>query len=128
MFRSVSRSLMANAAMARTGALRSAPAMVRFNITQHSSMLTKEDVLARSVQVLRGFNVKTPEIGLETKFSQDLGMDSLDYNDALVALEEEFDIIFDDEAANKIQSVGECVNYVIANYIPEEIGLDAEIR
>ncbi|ODV83302.1 hypothetical protein CANARDRAFT_30079 [[Candida] arabinofermentans NRRL YB-2248] len=94
------------------------------------STLTKEDVLARSISVLNSFAKKTSgdQIVPETEFIKDLGMDSLDYNDALVALEEEFDIVFDDKAANEIRSVGQCVDYVLANYMPTQETLDHEIR
>ncbi|KAH3670926.1 hypothetical protein OGAPHI_000637 [Ogataea philodendri] len=81
------------------------------------SSLTKDDVLARSVSVLNSFDLKVPadSIGLQTEFIKDLGMDSLDYNDVLVALEEEFDVVFEDNVANDIKSVGECVDYVLKN-------------
>ncbi|GME78523.1 hypothetical protein B5S28_g508 [[Candida] boidinii] len=100
---------------------------IRHQVT--GSTLTKEDVLARSIAVLRGFEVKDPnEINMETDFSKDLGMDSLDYNDALVALEEEFDVVFDDKTANEIKNVGQCVNYILTHYLPAEDLLDREIR
>ncbi|ANZ76097.1 BA75_02564T0 [Komagataella pastoris] len=100
----------------------------RFNITQSASTLTKEDVLTRSVSVLRGFEVKTKDIDLQTTFVQDLGMDSLDLNDALVALEEEFDVVFDDKTANEIKTVGEVVDFVLANYLPTEQSINHTIR
>ncbi|KAG7816827.1 hypothetical protein KL942_003954 [Ogataea angusta] len=95
-----------------------------------TSSLTKEDVLARSISVLNSFELKVPSnsIGMETEFIKDLGMDSLDYNDVLVALEEEFDVVFDDNVANEIKSVGECVDYVLKSYTPAQESLDPEIR
>ncbi|ODV94799.1 hypothetical protein PACTADRAFT_50659 [Pachysolen tannophilus NRRL Y-2460] len=101
---------------------------IRFNLSQDASMLTKEDVLARSVQVLKGFDVKTQDITMDSKFQQDLGFDSLDANDALVALEEEFDVVFDDKFANEVKTVGEAVDYVLANYIPPQQTLDRALR
>lgn len=65
---------------------------------------------------------------MDTQFGKDLGMDSLDYNDALVALEEEFDVVFDDKVANEIKTVGEAVEYIQKNSMPEEDILDKEIR
>ncbi|QPG73201.1 hypothetical protein FOA43_000508 [Brettanomyces nanus] len=101
---------------------------MRFSST--GSSLTKEDVLARTVSVLKTFELKnsTDKIELETQFTKDLGMDSLDYNDALVALEEEFDVVFDDKSANEIKTVGETVSYVLKNYLPEQQDLDKEVR
>lgn len=102
-------------------------ALARFRF---ASTLSKEDVLTRSVAVLKTFEIKTPEqpITLSTQFGKDLGMDSLDYNDALVALEEEFDVVFDDNVANEITTVGEAVEYITKNAMPEEDLLDKEIR
>ncbi|QOU22931.1 hypothetical protein BRETT_003120 [Brettanomyces bruxellensis] len=104
---------------------------VRFTrFVSTGSPLTKEDVLARTVSVLKSFDLKNSgdKIGLNTQFTKDLGMDSLDYNDALVALEEEFDVVFDDKSANEIKTVGETVNYVLKNYLPEQQDLDREVR
>lgn len=101
---------------------------MRFSST--GSTLTKEDVLARTVSVLKSFDLKNSEnkINLNTQFTKDLGMDSLDYNDALVALEEEFDVVFDDKSANEIKTVGETVSYILKNYVPEQQDLDKEVR
>lgn len=95
-----------------------------------ASTLSQDQVLARSVAVLKTFELKTPEapITLQTQFGKDLGMDSLDYNDALVALEEEFDVVFDDKVANEITTVGEAVEYITKNVMAEEDILDKEIR
>ncbi|GMM31357.1 hypothetical protein DAMA08_041020 [Martiniozyma asiatica (nom. inval.)] len=92
------------------------------------STLNQQDVLARSITVLKTFDIKDTPITMETQFGKDLGLDSLDYNDALIALEEEFDVVFDDKVANEIKSVGEAVSYIKENYLPEEELLDKEIR
>lgn len=94
------------------------------------STLSENDVLRRSVAVLQTFELKTPNqpINMDTQFGKDLGMDSLDYNDALVALEEEFDVVFDDKVANEITTVGEAVEYITKNHMPEEDILDKEVR
>ncbi|KAG0683134.1 acyl carrier protein, partial [Pichia californica] len=93
------------------------------------STLSEDDVLKRSISVLKTFELKTPEqpISMSTQFGKDLGMDSLDYNDALVALEEEFDVVFDDKVANEITTVGEAVKYISKNHMPEEDILDKEV-
>ncbi|GMM45345.1 hypothetical protein DAPK24_019200 [Pichia kluyveri] len=94
------------------------------------SNVSKDDVFARSIAVLKTFELKNinDEITSSTQFTKDLGMDSLDYNDALVALEEEFDVVFDDAVANEITTVGEAVDYISKNIMPEEDILDKEIR
>lgn len=52
------------------------------------------------------------EITLESSFIDDLGADSLDIVELIMALEEEFDIEFPDEDAEKISVVGDVVDYI----------------
>ena len=51
------------------------------------------------------------EVVDEASFIDDLGADSIDQTDLLMALEEEFNIDIDDEA-NEIQTVGQAIEYV----------------
>ncbi len=51
------------------------------------------------------------EVTLEARFIEDLGADSLDQTELLMALEEEFGIEIDDEA-NSIETVGDAVKYI----------------
>ena len=51
----------------------------------------------------------------EASFMDDLGADSLDTVELVMALEEEFDIEIPDEEAEKIQSVGQAVDYIKAH-------------
>ncbi len=48
----------------------------------------------------------------EAKFATDLGADSLDTVELVMALEEEFDIEIPDEAAEEIDTVGKAVEYI----------------
>jgi acyl carrier protein len=48
----------------------------------------------------------------EASFIEDLGADSLDIVDLVMALEEEFGIDIPDEEAQNIKSVGDAVNYI----------------
>jgi acyl carrier protein len=48
----------------------------------------------------------------ETSFVNDLGADSLDTVELVMELEEEFDITIPDDAAEKIQTVGQAVQYI----------------
>lgn len=95
-----------------------------------STALSQSAVLNRSIAVLKTFEIKNANdaITMETQFGKDLGLDSLDYNDALIALEEEFDIVFDDDVANEITTVGEAVEYITKNQVAEEQMLDKEVR
>ncbi|AFZ50328.1 acyl carrier protein [Dactylococcopsis salina] len=48
----------------------------------------------------------------ESKFAEDLGADSLDVVELVMALEEEFDVEIPDEAAEKIATVQAAVEYI----------------
>jgi len=52
------------------------------------------------------------EITMESSFVDDLGADSLDIVELIMALEEDFDIEIPDEDAEKITSVGNIVEYI----------------
>lgn len=54
---------------------------------------------------------KPEEVTLEARFIEDLGADSLDLTELLMALEEEFNIDIDDEA-NQIETVADAINYI----------------
>ncbi len=55
------------------------------------------------------------KITLESSFVDDLGADSLDQVELVMAFEEEFNIEIPDEAAEKIAKVSDAVNFVKAN-------------
>ncbi|OUT61582.1 Acyl carrier protein [Stieleria bergensis] len=52
------------------------------------------------------------KITRETNFVNDLGADSLDTVELVMELEEEFNISIPDEAAEKIQKVGEAIDFI----------------
>ncbi len=56
--------------------------------------------------------VKKEEIKPESSFIDDLGADSLDTVEVVMALEEEFGIEIPDEDAEKITTVGDAVKYI----------------
>ena len=56
--------------------------------------------------------VKSEEVTPEAKFVEDLGADSLDTVELVMALEEEFGIEIPDEDAEKITTVGDAVKYI----------------
>ena len=55
------------------------------------------------------------EIQVDSSFVDDLGADSLDTVELVMALEEEFDLEIADEDAEKISTVNEAVTYINAN-------------
>jgi acyl carrier protein len=65
--------------------------------------------------VAEQLGVDRDKISPETSFVNDLGADSLDTVELVMELEEEFDINIPDDAAEKIQTVGQAVDYIEAN-------------
>lgn len=54
-------------------------------------------------------------VTMEASFLEDLGADSLDIVELIMALEEEFELEIPDAEAEKISTVGDAVNYITAN-------------
>ncbi|HJP35758.1 MAG TPA: acyl carrier protein [Gammaproteobacteria bacterium] len=59
--------------------------------------------------------IKTEEIKNDASFVDDLGADSLDTVELVMALEEEFDTEIPDEEAEKITTVQNAIDYVTAS-------------
>lgn len=62
--------------------------------------------------VAEQLGVDRDKVASETSFVNDLGADSLDTVELVMELEEEFDITIPDEAAEKIQTVGQAVEHI----------------
>lgn len=63
------------------------------------------------------FSVETDEVTMETSFEEDLGADSVDLVELVMAMEEEFDVGEVDEGdLSQLKTVGDCVNY-LANHM-----------
>jgi len=62
--------------------------------------------------IVEQLGVSEEEVTLEASFVDDLGADSLDLVELIMALEEEFGLEISDEDAEKIQTVHDVVNYI----------------
>ena len=62
--------------------------------------------------VVEQLGVEAKEVTLEATFTDDLGADSLDVVELVMALEEEFEMEIPDEDAEKLSTVGDVVKYV----------------
>ena len=62
--------------------------------------------------IVEQLGVDAGEVKTEASFVNDLGADSLDTVELVMALEESFDMEIPDEEAEKIQTVGQAVDYI----------------
>ena len=62
--------------------------------------------------IVEQLGVKPDQVTPEAKFIEDLGADSLDTVELVMALEEEFGNEIPDEQAEKLQSVGDVIKYI----------------
>ena len=62
--------------------------------------------------IVEQLGVSEEQVKPEAKFIEDLGADSLDTVELVMAFEEEFDITVPDEDAEKLTSVGEVNSYI----------------
>ncbi len=65
--------------------------------------------------IVEKLGVEESEVTPEASFTNDLGADSLDTVELIMELEKEFDISIPDEQAEKIQTVGQAIEYIEAN-------------
>lgn len=75
--------------------------------------MSQEEILQKVTSiVVEQLSVEATEIKPESSFANDLGADSLDVVELVMALEEEFDIEIPDEAAEQIATVQDAVDYI----------------
>ncbi len=73
-----------------------------------------EDILAKVKKIVsEQLSVDIADVKPESSFNNDLGADSLDTVELVMALEEEFDIEIPDDAAEGISTVQAAVDYIV---------------
>ena len=78
--------------------------------------MSSEEVFEKVKNVIiEQLGVAENNITMEASFIDDLGADSLDIVELIMALEEEFDIEISDTDAEKIVTVGDVVEYIKEN-------------
>ena len=86
-----------------------------------SSAIIREDIVADEILqkvksiIVEQLGVDEAQVKSEASFVNDLGADSLDTVELVMALEESFDMEIPDEAAEKIQTVSQAVEYIEKN-------------
>jgi acyl carrier protein len=65
--------------------------------------------------IVEQLGVDEDEVKMDSSFIDDLGADSLDIVELIMALEEEFELEIPDKEAEKIATVGDAVEYIKAH-------------
>ncbi|TXT16012.1 hypothetical protein VHUM_00515 [Vanrija humicola] len=104
--------LRAAASPARAALVR--PAAVPAFRAYSAAALTKDDITARVLDVLKSFEkVDASKLSATSAFTSDLGLDSLDAVEVVMAIEEEFAIEIPDAEADAINTVDQAIEYVV---------------
>ena len=101
-------------------AARSRECKIGFSVLHESleNIVNLEDNLMSNIEervkaiVVEQLNVSADEVTPEAGFIDDLGADSLDIVELVMALEEEYDVEISDDAAEKIRTVGDAITYI----------------
>jgi acyl carrier protein len=78
---------------------------------RRGSMATETEEKVKEI-VVEQLGVSADEVVLEASFIDDLGADSLDIVELVMAIEEEYGIEIPDDDAEKIQTIGDAVRYI----------------
>merc|ERR1719330_1287116 len=98
-------------ATARSHPFRQRPTLLRnFSAT---TFLNPNEVTERIVSVVKNYDkVDSAAVDPESKFADDLGLDSLDAVEVVMAIEDEFAIEIPDAEADKILSIKDATEYI----------------
>ena len=78
--------------------------------------MSSEDIFEKVKEIIiEQLGVAEAAVTTEASFIDDLGADSLDIVELIMALEEEFDLEIPDADAEKVVSVGDVVDYIKEN-------------
>ncbi len=77
------------------------------------SFLPREEIEPRVLEVIKHFREVDPsKVDMESDFVRDLGLDSLDTVELVLALEDEFNIEIPEQDAEKITKASEAISYI----------------
>jgi len=78
--------------------------------------MERDELLAKIKTIVADkLSISEDQVTEEASFIDDLGADSLDTVELVMALEDEFDLDIPDEDAEKLTTVGKAMDYVLAN-------------
>ena len=79
-------------------------------------MASREEIQGKVVDIIaKSFKLDPAAVTLKKSFQDDLGADSLEIVELVMALEEEFGIEISDEEAEKIKTVGNAVEFIASH-------------
>jgi len=79
------------------------------------TMASAEEITGKVKSIVaEQLGVALEEVKETSSFIEELGADSLDIVELIMALEEEFDVEIPDEEAERIQTVGDAIKFVVA--------------
>jgi acyl carrier protein len=84
---------------------------VKFNLKQEAILMASVADKVKEI-VVQQLGVSPDQVTPEAKFIEDLGADSLDQVELVMALEEEFGADIPDEDAEKLTTVGDAIRYI----------------
>ena len=77
--------------------------------------MTKEEILAKIKSVVsEKLNVGEDQVTFDAKFVEDLGADSLDQVELIMAMEDEFELKIPEEEAEQLTTVGAAVDFILS--------------
>ena len=90
-------------------------ALNSFVVQEDYNVPSSEEVLEKVVSIVsEQMGVEKGEVKKETSFVNDLNADSLDTVELVMEFEDEFDMSIPDEEAEKIQTVGDAVEFIMS--------------
>ncbi|XP_073157280.1 acyl carrier protein 1, mitochondrial-like [Henckelia pumila] len=106
-------SALRSAMLRRVGVPISRPTTVRSMSSHGDDHIDKQEVVDRVVDVVKSFpKVDPSKVTPDVHFRKDLGLDSLDNVEIVMALEEEFKLEIPDKEADKIDSCNLAIEYI----------------
>lgn len=90
------------------------PQMMVSPIRFYSATTDRNEIAQKVIDVIKAFDRTnaSADINSKTLFHKDLGLDSLDTVELLVAIEEDFDIQFPDKVADELKGVEDTVEWI----------------
>lgn len=79
-------------------------------------MATKDEVLEGLAEIVNEIaGIPAEDVELDKSFTDDLDVDSLSMVEVVVAAEERFDVKIPDDEVKNLKTVGDAVDYILAN-------------